>query len=105
MRAQGNIHCPRPSFATLLCEFPADDPVSGSFGIPREEKLPTETPRVQPASSGSMLRILGITFGIAVSLGSSIGSGIMRTPSQIASRMPSEWLIMSAWVLGAKQHA
>jgi APA family basic amino acid/polyamine antiporter len=48
-----------------------------------------------------MLRILGITFGIAVSLGSSIGSGIMRTPSQIASRMPSERLIMSAWVIGA----
>jgi basic amino acid/polyamine antiporter, APA family len=48
-----------------------------------------------------MLRILGVTFGIAVSLGSSIGSGIMRTPSQIASRMPSAWLIMSAWALGA----
>jgi APA family basic amino acid/polyamine antiporter len=48
-----------------------------------------------------MLRILGVTFGIAVSLGSSIGSGIMRTPSQIAARMPSEWLIMSAWALGA----
>jgi APA family basic amino acid/polyamine antiporter len=48
-----------------------------------------------------MLRILGVTFGIAVSLGSSIGSGIMRTPSQVASRMPSQWLIMSAWALGA----
>lgn len=48
-----------------------------------------------------MLRILGVTFGIAVSLGSSIGSGIMRTPSQIASRLPSAWLIMLAWALGA----
>lgn len=48
-----------------------------------------------------MLRILGLTFGIAVSLGSSIGSGIMRTPSQIASRLPSERLIMLAWLLGA----
>ncbi len=48
-----------------------------------------------------MLRILGFTFGIAVSLGSSIGSGIMRTPSQIASRLPSERLIMLAWLLGA----
>jgi basic amino acid/polyamine antiporter, APA family len=75
--------------------------VSGSLGISREEKLPTETPRPKPAPSGSMLRILGVTFGVAVSLGSSIGSGIMRTPSQIASRMPSEWLIMTAWVIGA----
>ncbi len=48
-----------------------------------------------------MLRILGVTFGIAVSLGSSIGSGIMRTPSQIASRLPSARLITLAWTLGA----
>jgi basic amino acid/polyamine antiporter, APA family len=48
-----------------------------------------------------MLRILGVTFGIAVSLGSTIGSGIMRTPSQIAARMPSARLIMLAWALGA----
>ena len=48
-----------------------------------------------------MLRILGVTFGIAVSLGSTIGSGIMRTPSQIAARMPSARLIMFAWALGA----
>ncbi len=48
-----------------------------------------------------MLRILGVTFGIAVTLGNSIGAGIMRTPSQIAARLPSEWLIMAAWTLGA----
>ena len=48
-----------------------------------------------------MLRILGVTFGIAVSLGSSIGSGIMGKPSTIAAQMPSTWLIMSAWVAGA----
>jgi APA family basic amino acid/polyamine antiporter len=48
-----------------------------------------------------MLRILGVTFGIAVAVGGTIGSGIMRTPSQIANRLPSEWLIMIAWALGA----
>jgi len=47
-----------------------------------------------------MLRILGLAFGIAVSLGGSIGSGIMRTPSQIAARLPSPSLIMFAWFLG-----
>jgi len=60
-----------------------------------------EAPRNGPSAGGAMLRILGLTFGIAVSLGSSIGSGIMRTPSQIASRLPSERLIMLAWLLGA----
>jgi basic amino acid/polyamine antiporter, APA family len=67
----------------------------------REEFLLDETPRVKPIPTGSMLRILGVTFGIAVSLGSSIGSGIMGKPSKIAAEMPSEWLIMSAWLLGA----
>ena len=48
-----------------------------------------------------MLRILGVTFGVAVALGNSIGAGIIRTPGQIAGRLPSELLIMLAWSLGA----
>lgn len=47
-----------------------------------------------------MLRILGVTFGVAVTLGNSIGAGIMRTPSQIAGRLPSEFLILAAWAIG-----
>jgi basic amino acid/polyamine antiporter, APA family len=54
-----------------------------------------------PPSKGSMLRILGVTFGVAVALGNSIGAGIVRTPGQIANWLPSEFLIMLAWVLGA----
>ena len=61
----------------------------------------TLAPTDQPSASGGMLRILGVTFGVAVAVGGTIGSGIMRTPSQIASRLPSEWLIMMAWSAGA----
>jgi basic amino acid/polyamine antiporter, APA family len=61
----------------------------------------TENPRRSSPAAGGMLRILGVTFGVAVSLGGSIGSGIMRTPSQIAARMPSATWIMMAWILGA----
>ncbi len=61
----------------------------------------TDAGNSQPPATGGMLRVLGVTFGIAVSLGSSIGSGIMRTPGQIASRLPSAWLIMLAWAVGA----
>jgi basic amino acid/polyamine antiporter, APA family len=50
---------------------------------------------------GAFLRVLGVGFGIAVSLGSCIGSGIMRTPSEIAARLPSVALIMCAWIVGA----
>lgn len=60
--------------------------------------LPSATPR---HPKGAFLRVLGVGFGIAVSLGSCIGSGIMRTPSEIAARLPSISLIMCAWVLGA----
>jgi APA family basic amino acid/polyamine antiporter len=65
-------------------------------------EIKSTTSRANTApSSGSLLRILGVTFGVAVTLGNSIGAGIMRTPSQIAARLPSEWLIMLAWTLGA----
>jgi APA family basic amino acid/polyamine antiporter len=49
---------------------------------------------------GAFLRILGVGFGIAVSLGNCLGSGIMRTPTEIAARLPSVVLIMCAWIVG-----
>jgi basic amino acid/polyamine antiporter, APA family len=52
------------------------------------------------SSDGKLLRVLGVGFGIAVALGSSIGAGIMRMPSAIASRLPIVWLIMLAWIVG-----
>ena len=58
-------------------------------------------PTNPPSAPGGMLRILGVTFGIAVAVGGTIGSGIMRTPSQIANRLPSVPLIMLVWAAGA----
>jgi len=58
-------------------------------------------PTDSPSAPGGMLRILGVTFGVAVAIGGTIGAGIMRTPSQIANRLPSVPLIMLAWVAGA----
>jgi APA family basic amino acid/polyamine antiporter len=52
------------------------------------------------SSDGKLLRVLGVGFGIAVALGSSIGAGIMRTPSAIAARLPIPWLILLAWIIG-----
>lgn len=37
---------------------------------------------------------------IMVAIGSSIGSGIFVTPSQIAGLVPSPWLILGVWALG-----
>src|SRR5439155_19707244 len=55
----------------------------------------------KPVSKGTLLRVLGVGFGVAVSLGNSIGAGIMRTPAEIAERLPNASLIMLAWTVGA----
>jgi APA family basic amino acid/polyamine antiporter len=61
----------------------------------------TVSPEPTRHPKGNFLRVLGVGFGIAVALGSCIGSGIMRTPSEIAARLPSVPLIMCAWIVGA----
>lgn len=47
---------------------------------------------------GGLLRILGVSFGVAVVIGGTIGSGILRAPGPIAEALGSPWLIISVWV-------
>ncbi|MGH9492085.1 MAG: APC family permease [Terriglobales bacterium] len=49
---------------------------------------------------GSLLRVLGVGFGLAVIIGNTIGAGILRTPGEVAARLPSAWLFLAVWVLG-----
>ena len=49
----------------------------------------------------SLLRILGLSFGLAVTVGNTIGGGILRTPGDIASLLPSTWAFLGIWLLGA----
>jgi APA family basic amino acid/polyamine antiporter len=53
-----------------------------------------------PAPRGKLLRVLGLGFGLAVSVGATIGVGILRNPSAVAEQLGSYWLILLAWVLG-----
>jgi APA family basic amino acid/polyamine antiporter len=48
-----------------------------------------------------LLRILGVTFGVAVAVGDMIGSGILRAPNLIASAVPDVAFIIGLWVFGA----
>lgn len=50
-----------------------------------------------------LLKILGVTFGVAVAIGQIIGSGILRSPSIIAAYAPGVGLIIGLWLLGAIQ--
>lgn len=49
---------------------------------------------------GSLLRILGLGFGLAAVVGSVIGQGILRTPGIVAEATSSPVLIMGLWLAG-----
>ncbi len=56
------------------------------------------TNRRPPA--GRLLRILGVGFGIAVAIGTTISAGIVRTPGDIAARLPVPALFLAVWIAG-----
>jgi basic amino acid/polyamine antiporter, APA family len=45
-------------------------------------------------------RILGVSFGVAVLIGNTILIGILRTPGDVAARLPSPALFIGVWVIG-----
>jgi APA family basic amino acid/polyamine antiporter len=49
---------------------------------------------------GHLLRVLGVVFGMAVTIGITIGMGILRTPGDVAAQLPSPTLFIGAWLLG-----
>jgi APA family basic amino acid/polyamine antiporter len=51
-------------------------------------------------SRGHLHRILGVGFGVAVIIGGTVGSGILRTPGEIAGHLRSPGLVMAVWVAG-----
>lgn len=51
--------------------------------------------------SRPLLRILGLSFGLAVTVGNTIGAGILRTPGDVASWLHAPWAFLGIWVLGA----
>ncbi len=57
-----------------------------------------------PANTSSLskerlLRILGVTFGVAVGIGGTIGIGILRIPGSVAAQLGHSGLIMGAWIV------
>jgi APA family basic amino acid/polyamine antiporter len=53
-----------------------------------------------PGRAGHLLRVLGVVFGMAVTVGITIGMGILRTPGDVAAQLPSPTLFIGAWLLG-----
>src|ERR1044071_2960454 len=49
---------------------------------------------------GQLRRVLGVGFGLAVSVGGTIGVGILRTPGLVAGQLHVPLLILLLWVAG-----
>ena len=49
---------------------------------------------------GQLLNVLGVAFGLAGSVGGTIGAGILRTPGLVAAQLPSTHWILAIWMLG-----
>jgi basic amino acid/polyamine antiporter, APA family len=47
-----------------------------------------------------LFAVLGVTFGLAVTIGNTIGAGILRTPGEIAEHLPGFWAFASIWIVG-----
>ena len=58
-------------------------------------------PPLFPAiSGGKLLQVLGVSFGVAVIIGNTILVGILRTPGDVAERLPSPVLFLGVWIIG-----
>jgi APA family basic amino acid/polyamine antiporter len=62
----------------------------------------TSPPQNHQSSShnGTLLRVLGVGFGLAVTVGGTIGMGILRTPGDVAAQLPTPTLFIGVWILG-----
>ena len=63
--------------------------------------METGQPPANTSSLGKerLLRILGVTFGVAVGIGGTIGIGILRIPGSVADHLGHSGLIMGAWIV------
>ncbi len=75
--------------------------------LPFKDRMNTDTEQqTEPPSSSSsprskLLQVLGIGFGIAVTIGATVSGGILRSPAEVAAHLQSPWLFVGIWFLGA----
>ncbi len=59
-----------------------------------------DTTQDEVQQQGRLLRVLGVAFGLAVTVGITIGMGILRTPGEVAAQLSDARLFIGAWLLG-----
>jgi amino acid transporter len=63
-------------------------------------RTPDRTVAPAPVEKAALRRQLGLWSAVAVLVGSTIGSGIFRSPAGIADRLPGPLPLMAVWVAG-----
>lgn len=56
---------------------------------------------MQKKSNNQLWKVLGTSFGVAVTLGGTVGTGILRKPGPIAEQLHNPTLIIALWVIVA----
>jgi APA family basic amino acid/polyamine antiporter len=86
-----------PGLSSTVQQIPAE----GSPSVPVPHAVRAVVPPLVPAiTRGRLLQVLGVSFGVAVLIGNTIVVGILRTPGDVAARLPSPTLFLGVWVLG-----
>jgi basic amino acid/polyamine antiporter, APA family len=47
-----------------------------------------------------LLMVLGVVFGLSATIGTTIGTGILRTPGEVAALVPNVPLFLAVWIVG-----
>jgi basic amino acid/polyamine antiporter, APA family len=61
---------------------------------------PDQATHTPVTTRARLLSVLGVTFGLAVTVGNTIGAGILRTPGEVAAQLPSVSWYFAAWLVG-----
>ena len=60
--------------------------------------IPIIIMKQQTPETNTLRKVLGVAFGLAVVVGSTIGVGILRAPGSIAALIPNPTLILCCWI-------
>lgn len=73
-------------------------PLAASTPLPYHWRMATSSP--SRAASPALQRQLGLWSAVAVLIGSTIGSGIFRSPAGVTDKLPGPLPLMAVWVAG-----
>ncbi|MGE0811792.1 MAG: APC family permease [Vicinamibacterales bacterium] len=62
--------------------------------------MPTPAGSTATPARRRLLQLLGVGFGLAVTVGSMLGVGILRTPALVAAQVPSAGGVLAVWIVG-----